>query len=96
MDKEVLGVSPEDFMRQYEDMQKAVVGNSLCKRLDMLGLEHDELGPIQIYASHVNSPTRLISDRAFVDAKYMWPAENLILMSSHGNEKVREQVLASN
>ena len=90
----MLGLTPAQFMQHYEDMRLAVVGSTLCKKLELLNTEHDEVGPIQVYASHVNSPTRLISDRAFVDAKYMWPDDNLIVMASAGNEQIKEEFLS--
>ena len=93
IEKEVLGVHPAQFMRHYGDMVKSIKGSTLCKRVDILHQEKDEHGEVDIYASHIKSPTRLISGRIFVDAKYMWHDKNIVIMSSHGNSHYKDQYL---
>jgi hypothetical protein len=50
---------------------------------------------IEIYANYIKSPTSLISGRIFIDAKYLWPEELLVIMSSFGNQRIKEEYYSS-
>ena len=77
------------LMENINDFEKA---NKRCKKCDILAVEPDENeGKIEIYASFVKSPTVLVADRVFVDAKYLWQNEYLTIMSSEGNDHFRRE-----
>ena len=42
---------------------------------------------LELYAMHIKSPTRLVSDRIFIDAKYIFPNEDMVIVSSFGCDK---------
>jgi hypothetical protein len=70
--------------------------NLRCKRSDHIATEEDA----EIYATHIVPPTRLISDRVFIDAKYIYrnpdKREYYVIVSSNGNEGFRDHYLATN
>jgi hypothetical protein len=40
---------------------------------------------------HIKSPSFLVADRLFIDAKYLWPEENMVIVSSLGCEKEKQE-----
>jgi hypothetical protein len=95
IERKVMGVLPHHFMKHYEVMVHAAKCSRLCKKIDMIESGADEEGKVEVYASYVNSPTRMISGRMFIDAKYLWEKENIVIMTSEGNEKLKEQYCSS-
>lgn len=60
-------------MKIFESIKEATKVNRRTKKVDLITVEEEkEFGKIEVYASHVLSPTVLISGRYFVDAKYLF------------------------
>ncbi|TNV80609.1 hypothetical protein FGO68_gene8835 [Halteria grandinella] len=87
-----MGVLPWQFMSLLRRQEDFVKTNKRTKRFDMLELEqHDDMSePVEIFSSILKSPTILISERTFIDAKYVWPEDNIAIMSSQGMDAFRE------
>lgn len=87
-----MGVFPWQFMSLLRRQEDFVKTNKRTKRFDMLELEqHDDMSePVEIFSSILKSPTILISERTFIDAKYVWPEDNIAIMSSQGMDDFRE------
>jgi hypothetical protein len=58
----------------------------------MLSIENlDDMSQrVEIFSTLLKSPTVLISDRTFIDAKYIYPEFNIAMMSSQGLESFAE------
>ena len=82
LERKIFGVLPEQFIKLYQKMELAIKTNRRCKKLDILAVEKSEMGNIEIYMTLINSPTMLISERVFIDAKYIFEKEMTIIMSS--------------
>ncbi len=77
---------PAQCMKLTSKVYDFVKSNARNKKCELIEVIPDVNGTeIEIYASHVKSGTIIVSDRIFVDAKYIYPEENLVLMSSIGN-----------
>lgn len=71
--------------------ERFVSSNKRTKRFNMLEVVHyeDMSEPVEIYSSILKSPTVLISERTFIDAKYIWPETSTAIMSSQGMDHFR-------
>ena len=92
LERSDLGVLPDQIMSimdRVEYFSKASPGSKNCV------IAREELGTasdvVEIYASHIKSPTSLISDRLVIDAKYLVPQEHIVMMSSKGNDAQRDE-----
>jgi hypothetical protein len=77
------GITPEPFVEMQKDVRDFLSANKMCMNVDML--EQITSGPlegVQIYAMYIKSPSFLVADRLFIDAKYLWCEENLVIVSS--------------
>ena len=54
------------------------------------------LKDFELYAMHIKSPSFLVADRIFIDGKYIFPGENMVIVSSHGCEKEKQDYYESN
>jgi hypothetical protein len=45
------------------------------------------LSNFELYAMHIKSPSFLVADRMFIDAKYLFKEEHMVIVSSFGCEK---------
>ena len=60
----------------------------MVKRVDVI--ESGGSGVLQdfeLYAMHIKSPSFLVADRVFIDGKYIFPGEDMVIVSSFGCEK---------
>lgn len=83
MEREDFGVHPEQFMKLLTSIEDFYRSNKRCKKCDVISVEktvNEQL--VEIYASYIKSPTVLVNDRIFLDAKYIWPEEKTAIMSS--------------
>lgn len=76
-------------------MKEANKNTRSCKRIDIIHVEKDSDCEIEIFANLVLSPTMLIAGRLFIDAKYLFRSENLVIMSSRGNQKYAQDYMNS-
>lgn len=77
------GVTPEPFVEMQKDVRDFLSANKLCMGVDMLHqMTSGPLEGVQIYAMKIKSPSFLVADRLFIDAKYLWCDENLVIVSS--------------
>ncbi len=68
-----------------ESYSKANSGLKKCEVITNECLNKEGSDVVEIYASIIKSPTSFMSDRLVIDAKYLWPEENLVIFSSLGN-----------
>ena len=54
------------------------------------------LKDFELYAMHIKSPSFHVADRIFIDGKYIFPGENMVIVSSHGCEKEKQDYYESN
>ena len=84
------GVTPNVFCALQERIQDFCKANRMVKHVDVIqsggsGL----LRNFELYAMHIKSPSFLVADRIFIDAKYIFVDENMVIVSSHGCDKER-------
>ena len=84
------GVTPDKLIRVFRDIRGFERYNERCSGYDVISEEAGYEGSvIQTYAS-LGKPTGIIAGRIFLDTKYIWEKDGVIVMSSVGNEVVRE------
>ncbi len=82
------GVTPSVFCKLQERIQDFCKANRMVKRVDLIESGgRGVLSNFELYAMHIKSPTILVSDRIFIDAKYIFEEENMVIVSSYGCEK---------
>ena len=70
-------------MKLLESMSDFVKTNKRCKKYELITVEDSDTGEmIEIFATYVKSPSVLVADRLFIDAKYLWNTEFTAIMSS--------------
>jgi hypothetical protein len=91
-----VGVMPWQFISLLRKQEYFVKTSKRSKHFEMLAEEYvgDMTEPIEIFCSILKSPTILISDRTFIDAKYIWPDDSIAIMSSQGLEDFRDEYIA--
>jgi hypothetical protein len=77
------GVIPNSFTELQIRILDFCKTNRMVKHVDVIesggrGLLKD----FELYAMHIKSPSFLVADRIFIDAKYLWPEENMVIVSS--------------
>jgi hypothetical protein len=87
-----LGVAPKVFCDLQERIQDFCKANRMVKHVDVIqsggsGL----LRNFELYAMHIKSPSFLVADRFFIDAKYLFPDESMVIVSSHGCDKEKHE-----
>ena len=85
------GVTPDQLMSLFRDIRGFEKVNERCSSYDVISEEPGYEGSvIQTYAS-LGKPTGIIAGRIFLDSKYIWEKDLIIVMSSVGNETEREE-----
>ena len=71
--------------------------NKRVKSFELLGTEQhtDNPSPVEIYATLIKSPTILVSDRIFIDAKFLWNDEFVSISTGLGLESFKRDYIVS-
>ena len=85
-------------MKILEKVQDFTKANNKCRKCEVITVLEGETNndKIEVYANYIKSPTIVVSDRIFIDAKYLWPDETLAIMSSQGNEIIQGEYFRNN
>lgn len=86
------GVVPTVFCQLQEKIHDFCKANRMVKHVDLI--ETGGSGVLQgfeLYAMHIKSPSFLVADRIFIDGKYIFREENMVIVSSHGCEKEKQE-----
>ena len=82
------GVTPDLFCKLQEKIHDFCKANRMVKQVDLIETGgYGVLSNFELYAMHIKSPSILVSDRIFIDGKYIFQDENMVIVSSHGCEK---------
>jgi len=71
--------------------------NKRVKAFELLATELYEDNPhtVEIYATMIKSPTFLVSDRIFIDAKFLWNEEHVSISTGLGLESFKKAYISA-
>ena len=96
MEREVIGILPEHFMKMFEDPIKSIRTNRRINKVELLATEELENGTrCTVIASHMLPPSAFISGRIFIGANYLYPEHSIVISSSRGNDRYQHDYLAA-
>lgn len=68
------GVEPDTFTNLQTRILDFCKANRMVKHVDVIESGGSGvLKDFELYAMHIKSPSFLVADRIFIDAKYLWP-----------------------
>lgn len=85
-----LGVLPHQFMALLQHQENFIKCNKRCRNFEILAVEEEPYlesqsasggSGIEVFVTLIKSPTILVSDRLFIDAKYLWDKECVSILS---------------
>ncbi len=85
-----MGVTPAQCLQVMLSLDNYARCGTNVKKIELLSTERLRDMPVEIYCTFIKAPNAFIAERIFFDAKYIWPEENLVIMSSLGNANYRE------
>ena len=97
LERTVNDVYPEQFMKLLQVQKEFVKANKRCKSFEMLGVEEqrDVKSQVEIFATYVKSPSFLVSDRVFIDSKFLWNEEFVSISTGLGLDAFRREYVIS-
>lgn len=98
LERDDFGMTPGAYMDFQVSIKEFCKANRLVSHVEVVEAIADNgyLRNFEVYAMYVKSPTFLISDRLFFDSKYILKDEAMVLVSSEGYEKERDEYFAKN
>ena len=87
------GMTPKSYTDFQVSIAQFCKANRLVKGVDVIEAINDPnlITNYELFAMFIKSPTILIADRVMFDAKYVWNDEAVVIVSSLGCEKERDE-----
>ena len=89
------GMTPKCYTDFQVTIRDFCTANRLVKGVDIIEAIDDPaiIKNYELFAMFLKTPTFLISDRIMIDAKYVWKDRCVVIVSSLGCEKERDEYL---